>query len=63
MCILGFRGNVFSSNEIIESSEESHARQRGRGQAGGEGGGGVELGRESGVVGREAALSWARRRR
>ena len=43
----------------------------GRGQAGDEGGGGDELGRESGVVGRrsrdelgrEAALSWAGRRR
>jgi len=49
VCILGFRGNVLSSNEIIESSDDSHARQRGRGQAGGEGGGSIELGRGSGV--------------
>jgi len=63
VCILGFRGNVFSSNEIIESSEESHARQRGRGQAGGEGGGGVELGREAAMSWAGGAGSWAGRRR
>jgi len=62
VCILGFRGNVLSSNEIIESFEDSHIRQRGRGQAGGEGEGGVELGRETAMSWAGGAGSWAERR-